>query len=67
MVKREFLAENLACPECGAKLTQERDLFYCKDHGAFFQYSPQLLMRAPASASKNSDALLPWETRAKRT
>lgn len=66
MFKRETHVESLTCPECGAKLSQDRDVYLCKDHGAFFQYGPQLLVRAAGSAAKPADALMPWETRVHR-
>jgi len=61
MFKRETEAEGQICPDCGAKLTQERDLLLCKEHGAFFAYGPQLLVRAPRPAAKSGEAALPWE------
>jgi hypothetical protein len=65
MFKRELYVEEFTCPECGAKLSQERELFYCKEHGAFFQYSPQLLVRAPATPAKPGDTVMPWEARSR--
>jgi hypothetical protein len=62
MFQRELNSENLMCPECGAKLATERDLYVCKDHGAFFAYGPQLLVRAPRPSLKQpADSVLPWE------
>jgi hypothetical protein len=61
MFQREIRAKSQTCPDCGEKLSVERDLFLCKDHGAFFAYGPQLLVRAPHQAAKPSDAPLPWE------
>jgi hypothetical protein len=61
MFKRETQAESQICPDCGAKLAQERDLLLCKEHGAFFAYGPQLLVRAPRPATKSGEAALPWE------
>lgn len=62
MFQRERQAKPPTCPDCGGKLSAERDLLICKDHGAFFVYGPQLLVRAPRPAAKSPDALLPWET-----
>ena len=67
MFKRETLAENPACPDCGVKLLPERDLLLCKEHGAFFAYGPQLVVRAPNGTGKPADALLPWENQRART
>ncbi len=65
MFEREVHAETTTCPECGATLVHERDLLICKEHGAFFAYGPQLLVRAPHTA-KPANPLLPWETRTRR-
>ena len=65
MFKREVHTEALTCPECGAKLTQERDQYLCSEHGAFFRYGAQLLVRVPNSNGKSGEAPLPWETRAR--
>ena len=61
MFKRETQAESQICPDCGVRLEQERELFMCKEHGAFFAYGPQLLVRAPRPATKAGEAALPWE------
>jgi hypothetical protein len=61
MFKRETRAESQICPDCGAKLAQERELLLCQDHGAFFAYGPQLLVRAPRPVAKSSEVELPWE------
>lgn len=66
MFKRELQAEQQVCPDCGAKLVQERDFFLCKDHGAFFAYGPQLLVRAPRTATKSAEEALPWENQRAR-
>lgn len=61
MFKREKLVESPTCPECGAELSQDRDLLQCKEHGAFFMYGPQLIVRTPNTNTKPADAPLPWE------
>ena len=61
MFQREINPERLTCPDCGGKLSLELDLLYCKEHGAFFAYGPQLLVRAPHQGSKPSEVQLPWE------
>jgi hypothetical protein len=61
MFQRQIHHEILACPDCGAKLSSERDLLICKEHGAFFTYGPQLLVRAPRPLSKPVEASMPWE------
>ena len=66
MFKRETRVESLTCPECGAELSQDRDLLHCKEHGAFFIYGPQLLVRTPSTSAKAADAPMPWETRTRR-
>ena len=54
------------CPDCGGKLSSDQDLLYCKEHGAFFVYGPQLLVRAPRQDINLPDALLPRESRGSR-
>jgi len=66
MFKRETQVESQICPDCGAKLVQERELLLCKDHGAFFAYGPQLLVRAPHPVAKSGEAELPWENQRTR-
>lgn len=61
MVQREMRVQSQICPDCGGKLSVERDLFLCKEHGAFFAYGPQLLVRAPRADAESTNALLPWE------
>ena len=61
MFERETQSESHICPDCGAKLSQERDLLLCKEHGAFFAYGPQLLVRAPRPAAKSAEPALPWD------
>jgi hypothetical protein len=61
MFQRQIQPASQMCPDCGTKLSPERDLLYCKEHGAFFVYGPQLLVRAARSATKPSEASLPWE------
>ncbi len=62
MVQRETWVATPTCPDCGAKLTIDRDLLLCEEHGAFFAYGPMLLVRAPRPAPKGSEVQLPWET-----
>jgi hypothetical protein len=66
MFKRETQVESQLCPDCGEKLSQERDLLLCQEHGAFFYYGPQLLVRAPRPATKASEPALPWENQRAR-
>jgi len=63
MFQRQKIQQGaLVCPDCGGKLSPERDLLICNEHGAFFTYGPQLLVRAPRSASKPSEPSMPWES-----
>jgi hypothetical protein len=61
MFQRESDVRAYICPDCGSKLVQERDLLRCQNHGAFFAYGPQLLVRAPRENGKHSEVELPWE------
>jgi hypothetical protein len=62
MVQRQIQTESQICPECGMRLSPERDLLFCREHGAFFTYGPQLLVRAARPATKPGEATLPWES-----
>ncbi len=62
MFQRQVQQEVLVCPDCGGKLSPERDLLLCNEHGAFFTYGPQLLVRAPCPATKPSEPAMPWES-----
>ena len=66
MFQRQTQKEVLICPDCGGRLSPERDLLICHEHGAFFVYGPQLLVRAPRSAAKPAEAAMPWESARKR-
>jgi hypothetical protein len=67
MFQRQTQKEILACPDCGGRLSSERDLLICQEHGAFFVYGPQLLVRAPRAATKPTEPPMPWESARKRT
>jgi hypothetical protein len=62
MFQREVDARAYTCPDCGAKLTRDRDVLRCENHGAFFAYGPQLLVRVPHENGKQRETLMPWET-----
>ena len=60
--RQKIQQEVLACPDCGGKLSPERDLLICQEHGAFFVYGSQLLVRAARPASKPAEPSMPWES-----
>ena len=62
MFQRQTQQEVLVCPDCGAQLSLDRNLLICNEHGAFFAYGPQLLVRAPRPASKPAEPSMPWES-----
>jgi hypothetical protein len=64
MFQRETDIRAYTCPDCGSKLARERDLLRCENHGAFFAYGPQLLVRAPRENGKHYEPLMPWENQA---
>jgi len=67
MVQRQTIQQEvLVCPDCGSKLSPERGLLICQEHGAFFVYGSQLLVRAPIPASKPAEPSMPWESTRKR-
>lgn len=49
------------CPKCGRRLTHSHELFYCEEHGSFFIYGSQLLVRVSCPELHLSEKLLPWE------
>jgi hypothetical protein len=64
--RQKIQQEVLVCPDCGGKLLSERDLLICNEHGAFFTYGPQLLVRASRPATKSAEPSMPWESARKR-
>jgi hypothetical protein len=62
MFQRQIQQEVLVCPDCSDKLSQERELLICNQHGAFFLYGPQLLVRASRPTAKPIEPSLPWES-----
>jgi hypothetical protein len=62
MFQRQIQHEVLVCPDCSGKLLPERELLICHQHGAFFLYGPQLLVRAPQPATKPAEPSMPWES-----
>lgn len=61
MLQRETRSTTHTCPHCGGKLASERNLLHCKEHGQFFAYGPQLLVRAPRQIKARPETLLPWD------
>ena len=59
MFKREMVTTHI-CPECNQGLRTEGQELRCAEHGAFFAYGPQLLVRCPAPEQPAS-TLMPWE------
>ena len=66
MFQRQTQHEVLVCPDCGGKLSLERELLICNEHGAFFIYGPQLLVRASRPVGKPAEPPMPWESSRKR-
>ncbi len=60
MVQREK-SETYTCPNCGRELRKERGELRCVEHGVFFAYGPNLVVRAPARAEHEAKIQLPWE------
>jgi hypothetical protein len=51
-----------ACPECGKELCEQNDTLHCDEHGDFFSYGPQLLVRcASETLIPAIPMLMPWE------
>lgn len=66
MFQHQIKAASHMCPDCGSRLSSERDLLRCETHGAFFVYGSQLLVRAPEQERQLPDTLLPWENQGRR-
>lgn len=51
------------CPECQETLKFEAGLFHCEQHGDFFKYGSQLLVRAALGEAELGapEHLMPWE------
>ena len=64
MFQKEIDARAYTCPDCGAKLSIDSELLRCEQHGVFFAYGPQLLVRAPRENGKARATLMPWENNA---
>ena len=64
MFQRETDTRAYTCPDCGSKLARQRDLLHCENHGTFFAYGPQFLVRAPRENGKHYETLMPWESQA---
>lgn len=64
MFSRQLNMTVRACPDCGGELAVDRDLLRCEEHGTFFVYGRQLLVRAPQARGKLPAPLLPWENQA---
>jgi hypothetical protein len=62
MFQRQIQHEVLVCPDCGGKLLPERELLICNQHGAFFMYGPQLVVRASRPTTKPVEPEMPWES-----
>jgi hypothetical protein len=66
MFSRQLDVPTRTCPTCGSKLASERDLLRCDEHGTFFVYGPQLLVRAPRQDLKLPGPPLSLENRGAR-
>ncbi len=60
MVQREY-AEHPRCPSCGRELRPDHDELRCEEHGSFFAYGPQLLVRSARDGERVAKPAMPWE------
>ena len=60
MFQREK-TDTYTCPNCGRELRKERGELRCAEHGAFFVYGPNLVVRAPERTERETKIQLPWE------
>ena len=50
------------CPTCGGLLAEGDGFFVCAEHGKWYSYSANLLVRAPSvEAQAPERVLMPWE------
>lgn len=61
MLMRETVTTTYVCPSCGKRLVNDNGAWRCTEHGAFFAYGPQLLVRAPEPEQRSQSPALPWE------
>ncbi len=51
-----------ACPICGEMMAEAEGRFTCAEHGDWYSYSVNLLVRAPTAEAKSPErVLMPWE------
>jgi len=62
MLRREVNGTEYNCPTCGAQMVAERGILHCADHGTFFAYGPQLLVRIASENRFGQKTLMPWES-----
>jgi uncharacterized Zn finger protein (UPF0148 family) len=61
MFKQEKI-ETPHCPNCGHELQENHGELRCGEHGTFFAYGPNLLVRAATAEQDNhSNVQMPWE------
>jgi uncharacterized Zn finger protein (UPF0148 family) len=61
MFKQETI-ETPNCPNCGTELLEDQGELRCDEHGAFFAYGPNLLVRSAATEQDNHpNVQMPWE------
>ncbi len=54
--------ERRACPVCGQAVVESDGFYTCAEHGDWYSYSPNLLVRAPSCEAKAAErVLMPWE------
>lgn len=61
MLMRQKVNTTYRCPNCGKKLIEDHSALRCNEHGMFFAYGPQLLVRAPQPEDRAQKPALPWE------
>lgn len=53
-----------ACPSCGCQLASDGSAYRCEEHGLWFTYGANLLVRGPSDEHKIRDRFtMPWEPR----
>lgn len=62
MFVSETTTTTFVCPNCGNRLLSGNNgALRCDEHGLFFAYGPQLLVRAPQPEERLADRSMPWE------
>ncbi len=61
MFEQQKVNETYLCPQCQQKLTWHEADLICPNHGVFFVYGSNLLVRSARQDDDKGTVTLPWE------